>query len=319
MTPIHHVTPLLRSSVLSAHHGADVWLKLDSAQPSASFKLRGMGHACQQAVQRGARHLVSSSGGNAGYAVAYAGRQLGVPVTVVVPRRTAERMRRLIEGEGAVVQVHGEVWDDAHEHALQLAPSLSGVVIHPFDAPDVWAGHASLVEEVHAEGVRPEAVVVSVGGGGLMCGVLQGMHGVGWADTPLVAVETEGAASFAAAMAAQRPVTLAEIGSLALTLGAKTVCERAVQWCQAHPIHSWLCSDRAAVQACGRFLDDHRVLVEPACGAALASIYDSAEPLRGRSVLVVVCGGASVTQEQLAGWQEQVRGPAGEAEDPRES
>ena len=306
MTPLHHRTPLARSSVLSQLHGADVWLKFESAQPTGSFKLRGMGRACQMAAARGAARLVSSSGGNAGYAVAWAGRALGLPVTVVVPGRTAARMRTLIEAEGAEVLVHGDVWDDAHARALEVAEETSGAVIHPFDHPDVWDGHASLIEEVADSVLQPEVVVTAVGGGGLLCGLLEGMHKVGWTSVPVVAVETHGARSYATALEAGQPVVLPEITSLALTLGAKRVCEHAVQWAQRHPVIPWQCDDQAAVRSCARFLDDHRVLVEPSCGAALSAVYEGAPAIAGKSTLVVICGGASVTLEQLSDWVAQV-------------
>ncbi len=303
MTALHHPTPLLRSTTLSAHHGADIWLKLESAQPTASFKLRGIARACQAAVSAGAQVLVSSSGGNAGYAVAWAGRQLGVPVVVVVPQRTVARMRSLIAAEGAEVLVHGDVWDEAHAHAGEVARARAGTVIHPFDDPEVWAGHASLITEAASRMPAPEAVVLSVGGGGLLCGVLQGMHEVGWEQVPVVAVETVGAGSLAAAIAAGGPVTLPAITSLALTLGAKRVCDQAYAWTRAHEVVPWQCQDGEAVAACRAFLDDHRVLVEPSCGAALAAIYEAAPAVVGRRTLVVVCGGASVTLAQLAEWE----------------
>jgi L-serine/L-threonine ammonia-lyase len=299
---LHHVTPLIRSTPLSRHLGQDVWLKLESAQPCASFKLRGMGRACEVAVARGAERLVTSSGGNAGYAVAWAGRALGIPVEVVVPSRTSPRMRGLIEAEGARVSVHGEVWDDAHEQARRMVEEGGGALIHPFDAPEVWDGHATLVEEVAAAGVRPGVVVVAVGGGGLLAGVVQGMRAAGWSEVPVLAVETHGAASYAAALRAGEPVTLDRIDSLALTLGARRVCARAVELAREHPIVPWQCDDRAAVEACAAFLDDHRTLVEPACGAGLAAVYRRAEPLARGPVLVVVCGGAAVTRGQLDGW-----------------
>ncbi len=77
---LHINSPLLESRTLSLAAGRPVWLKLDALQPCGSFKTRGIGHACNEYVRRGARHLVSSSGGNAGIAVAYAGRLLQVPV-----------------------------------------------------------------------------------------------------------------------------------------------------------------------------------------------------------------------------------------------
>ena len=93
--PLHLETPLVASAALG-HGDQRVWLKLESLQPSGSFKLRGIGHACEVYAAQGARRLLSSSGGNAGMAVAYAGHALGLPVTVVVPETTGERARALI-------------------------------------------------------------------------------------------------------------------------------------------------------------------------------------------------------------------------------
>jgi L-serine/L-threonine ammonia-lyase len=297
---MHRSTPLVRSDTLSSRHGADVWLKLDNLQPSGSFKLRGIGLSARRAVERGARSLVSSSGGNAGLAAAWAGRALGVPVRVVVPVTTAATRREMLAALGAEVTIHGAAWDDAHAHATELAATEGGHVLHPFDHPDVWEGHATVVAESAAE-LRdpPGAVVVAVGGGGLLCGVVQGMHDAGWRDAPVVAAETEGAASYAAALAAGHPVTLPAITSLAITLGARRVCDRAVAWASDHDIRSVVCTDREAVAACRRFADEHRMLVEPACGAALAALDHLGDV---GSVLVVVCGGAGVTLAELEAW-----------------
>ena len=299
---LHHRTPLVQSTALSTHTGLDVWLKLESAQPPASFKLRGMGCVAERAVAAGAERLVSSSGGNAGLAIAYAGRQLGVPVLVVVPRRTSALMKERIAAEGAEVRVHGEVWDDAHAHAEELAKH-SGHLVHPFDHPDVWDGNATLIREVADELEKPGSVVVSVGGGGLLLGVLQGLRDVGWADVPVLAVETHGAASLGAALAAGGPVTLPDIRSVALTLGAKRVADEALRQARDYPVTPVQVTDTAAIDAVERFLDDHRILVEPACGAALAVMYGKHAALRG-PVLTVVCGGASATRASLAEWRE---------------
>jgi L-serine/L-threonine ammonia-lyase len=297
---MHRSTPLVRSDPLSERFGAEVWLKLENLQPSGSFKLRGLGLAAERAVGRGARRLVIASGGNAGLAVAWAGRALRVPVTVVVPVTTGAPRRDLLRSLDAVVEVDGAAWDEAHLRAAIVADEQHGALLHPFDDPVVWEGHATLVAECASELAEPPGtVVVAVGGGGLLCGVVQGMHDVGWTDVPVVAAETEGAASYAAALAAGEPVTLPAIHSVATTLGAKRVCERAVAWSTQHRIRSALCTDGEAVMACRRFADDHRMLVEPACGAALAVLPG----IRGaRSILVVVCGGAGVTLAELEGW-----------------
>ena len=305
---LHSRTPIWQSRPMSESLGVPVFLKMETFQPVGSFKLRGMGAACQHACRNGAKHLVSSSGGNAGYAVAYSGRILGAPVTIVVPKRTSARARELMRGEGAEVIEHGEAWDDSHVYAIQLAGRMDGAYIHPFDDPSAWAGHATMIHEAAEEVAKPGAVAVSVGGGGLLCGVTRGMEEVGWSDVPVLAVETRGADSFATAVAAGKLVTLDAITSIATTLGARTVAAEALAWAGRREIVPWVVSDRSAVEACLRFADDHRVLVEPACGASLSAVYDRAEPLRNRGpVLIIVCGGAGVTRGLLASWEQQTR------------
>ena len=303
---LHIETPLIESRPLSLAAGRSVWLKLDALQPCGSFKLRGVGHACEVHHARGARHFVSSSGGNAGLAVAYAGRKLGVPVTVVVPETTTERAKELLRLEDAKVVVHGSSWQEANELALTLVGE-GDAFIHPFDDPLLWAGHASLVDEIAATGCKPDAVVLSVGGGGLLSGVVAGLQRNGWGDVPVLAVETAGAASLHAAMQAGHTVELERIASVASSLGAKRVAEQALACTRQHPVHSHLVSDRAALEACERFLLDHRLLVEPACGAALALAYEPGALANYKRVLVVVCGGATATLEQIQAWLKQVQ------------
>lgn len=302
---LHHRTPVWPDPIASAALGRPVWLKMEALQPVGSFKIRGIGRRCERAVAGGAARLVASSGGNAGLAAAWAGRQLGVPVECVVPSTTPGFMRARIAAEGADVTVHGNVWDQAHEYATERARRTGGALIPPFDHPDIFAGNATLVAELAEQlGERPGAVVTSVGGGGLLCGVAQGLHDTGWADVPIIAAETEGAASFAASVRAGRPVAIDAITSIAKTLGAITVAAAAHAWTSRHEIHSTLVTDGDAVRACLGFLNRHRLMVEPSCGAALA-VIESAEVARHAAdgaIVVVVCGGAMVTLEALLGW-----------------
>ena len=304
---IHVVTPLWESPSLSAAMGAPVYLKMEAFQPVGSFKARGIGLACQDSWKAGASRLVCASAGNAGYAVAYSGRKIGIPVTVVVPKTTPAWLQDLVSKEGATVIVHGDSWDDAHAYGTQLAERENAAYIHPFDDPRVWKGHSSIIHEIADVGVRPGAIVVSVGGGGLLCGLLEGMHEVGWTDVPILAVETEGAASFAAAVRAGRLVTLDRITSVATTLGARRVAVKALEWTERHPITPWQVTDPEAVGACVRFADEHRVLVEPACGASLAAVYGRAKPLEGlRPIVIIVCGGAGVSLPLLDEWKKML-------------
>jgi len=302
---LHIETPLIESRALSVVAGRAIWLKLDALQPPGSFKIRGIGHACETYLARGVKRFISSSGGNAGLAVAYAGRCLGVPVLVVVPETTTERAKELLHLEGAEVVVHGRSWQEANE----LAHSLCGptdAFLHPFDDPLLWDGHATLIDEVAQTTFKPDAVVLSVGGGGLLSGVVEGLHRNNWHDVPVFAVETEGAASFYAAVKAGHSVELACISSIATSLGAKRVCEQALQCAREHSIHSLVVSDRSALSACERFLADHRILVEPACGASLVMAYEHASELEGYdAVLIIVCGGATATIDQIRAWKTQ--------------
>jgi L-serine/L-threonine ammonia-lyase len=278
---------------------------MEALQPSGSFKLRGIGNACQTYVSEGAESLISSSGGNAGIAVAYSGRKLNVPVTVVVPESTTETAIQAIKQENAQVIVRGKTWREAHNYSLNLVDQNS-IYIHPFDDPLIWTGHATIIDEVRKFSLFPDVVVLSVGGGGLLCGIIEGLHRNEMADVPIIAVETEGADSLSASLKAGRHVELKDIKSIATSLGANKVAKAAYEWCHKHELVSEVVSDKAAVDACLQFAIDHRLLVEPACGASLATLYNLVEFLTDKeNILVIVCGGAGVTIAQIEAWKQE--------------
>jgi L-serine/L-threonine ammonia-lyase len=302
--PLHIRTPLVESLSLSETWGKRVLLKLENLQPASSFKIRGIGLLCQTGKRDGVEHFISSSGGNAGYASAYAARQLGAKITVFVPTTTPPDLRRQIELQGAQVKVAGDVWDETHQEALTLSDQVGALYIAPFDHPLIWKGHSTLVDEIADEIGKPDAVVLSVGGGGLLCGVVEGLQRHGWKDVPVIAVETEGTASFSASLQQGKLVTLKEVTGVAKTLAAKTVARKAVDWAKHHPIRSVVVTDADAVSACLAFANDHRYLVEPACGASLSVAYNRQPILQeAETVVVVVCGGIGVDLARLRQWQ----------------
>ncbi|XP_028396401.1 serine dehydratase-like [Dendronephthya gigantea] len=312
---LYFQTPLLQSTCLSNRFGYDVHLKLENVQPAGSFKIRGISNRCKKAAEEGYTHIVSSSGGNAGLAAAYSGRMLKMPVTVVVPETTPEVMRNRIKEEGASVIVKGKVWDEANSYAMSLTEKPGHFLVHPFDHEDLWEGHATMVHEIAASLPRkPSVVVAAVGGGGLLCGVLKGLHDVGWSDVPVVAMETEGANCLAASIQAGRVVTIPEITSLAKCLGAQTPCEEAYNWTSRHNLISHVVQDKDALNACLNFADDHQMLVSLACGAALSAVYSGILPsLKNQGKLqaltdavVIVCGGNGVTLKRLQEWRDSV-------------
>lgn len=304
MRPLHLDTPLLRAPPGLFDPQRTVWLKMDALQPSGSFKMRGVCHLVQRRVAEGARAVVCASGGNAGVAAAMAAAACGVPATIVLPQSTGVAVREAIAARGAQVVVAGAVWDESHAHAVALARSLDAVYVHPFDDPLLWDGHATLIDEAVKAGIEFDAVVTSVGGGGLLAGIVEGLRRNGLAGVPVIAVETAGAASFAAALAAGECVTLPAITSIATSLGARRVTPHLLELAREHEIVSVVVSDAQAVRACSRFADAMRVLVEPACGASLAAL-DARPDLfsRFRAPLIEVCGGMGVTPAKLAQWK----------------
>ena len=162
------------------------------------------------------------------------------------------------------------VMEEARQQGVQA------VYLPPFDHPRVWEGHETLVEELRQqfpEGERPDAVVLSVGGGGLFIGVMQGLEKVGWgkeSGTQVIAVETKGAESLNYSLQQGQLSTLPGITSLATSLGAVRVAPRAYELATQEHVESVVLSDAEACMGCWRFADSERILVEPSCGVSVA-------------------------------------------------
>lgn len=303
---MHINTPLLVTDPSFSAAGRPLFLKMDALQPSGSFKMRGIGHFCRDAVEKGATGIVCASGGNAGIAAALAARTLGVPATVFVPDSTTADVRARIAATGAEIHVAGRMFDETDGHARAHAAANGAAYVHPFDHPLLWEGHATLIDEVVAAGADFDCVVLSVGGGGLLAGVVEGLRRNGLGEVPVIAVETEGAASLAESLATGTHARLPAITSIATSLGAAAVAPHVLSLTESHPIVSVTVSDADAVDACLSFADRMRVLVEPACGATLA-VADRHAGLLARHArpLIVVCGGINVSIAKLLAWKAQ--------------
>lgn len=254
-TNLHIHTPLLHSaplSVLASQCGrpVSVYLKMEALQPSGSFKIRGLGNTIAKAHASTDKplHVITSSGGNAGLAAAYAARVLGLACTVFVPSTAEQAVRDLLQAEGARVVVVGTAWDDCDTAARQMVAGekqagREALYVHPFVGEDIVEGHSTMIDEIHdqltAAGVhdgRPDAVSCSAGGAGLLQGVLRGLtRTYGETGKPEVVVtQCFGADSFGQSLLQARkeerrsddpaltPVSLSAIRSKATSLGAKT-------------------------------------------------------------------------------------------------
>lgn len=304
MRPLFHPTPLLHSHPLSRLTGRDIYLKCEALQPSGSFKDRGIGALCAHYAAQSERGFICASAGNAGLAVAYAAQALHRVATIVVPCNTPKAMIEKLQQEHAEVILFGDVWDDTNQHTRHLEQERALHYIHPFDHPIIWQGYTTLIDELHTAKCQPDAIIVSVGGGGLYSGLAQGCEKIGWHDVTLITAETVGAASFAQSYQQKKRIILPHINTIARSLGAKQVCQQAFDWSQRHPTVPQTMTDQQAINACISFANDHRLLVEPACGAALAIAYDNFPLLQQyNTIVIIVCGGSHVSLDMLHSFQ----------------
>jgi len=254
-----------------------------------------------------------------------AARQLDHRATVVVPMSTKPLMIAKIKAAGAsdVIQ-YGANWKEADTYLREvlLKNDKNGVYTPPFDHPDIWEGNSTLIYEIkqqlHDKGATgpssrgPDAIICSIGGGGLFSGVMQGLDQVGWSDVPVLGVETRGADSFNASWKSGEMVTLPGITSLATSLGAVRVADKAFEYGLRPNVRSVVLSDAEATMGCWRLADDERMLVEPACGVNVALCYEGrlkqalGQKLSPDSVVVIVlCGGSNVTLDMLSEWRKE--------------
>lgn len=306
MHPLYVKTPTIRSSALSEKIGRQVFLKLEMLQPSGSFKSRGIGNFCYKMWTQGVKKFIAASGGNAGLAVAISCKQLGAFAHIIIPMTTPLFMQDKLRREGSKVTVYGKDLDDAIVYAKRLAQEEKSVFVSPFDHPLIWEGHRSIVYEIFECGIKPGIIVLSVGGGGLLIGVLQGLKEIGWDDVPVMTVETEGAASFAASFEKGELVYLDEIKTIATSIGLKQVADEALILAKKHTIFPLIVKDEDAVLAALQFLDDEQFLLEPSCSIVTSPIYQNNDLLKEfDSALLIICGGRVINLHHLEKWKVQ--------------
>ncbi|KAH9901158.1 tryptophan synthase beta subunit-like PLP-dependent enzyme [Cubamyces lactineus] len=301
-------TPLIRSPHLSSHLQAEVYLKLETLQPTQSFKYRGITHYAQHALRTYGPdvHLVIASSGNAGIAAASAAKILKLRCTVFLPHGVSQPTIDYMRREGAEIVVEGNYYLQARKAAQKAIDADPKAVMVPgYDDPLLWEGHASLVHEVKQQlpaGTKPDAIFCSFGGGGLAGGIIVGCKAVGWDDVPLVTVETHGSNCFYQSLSlndgpfvgdvASRPtpegttaeynrehgVTVAHLAALtskATSLGASSPSAAVVKMAleREGDIRSVCITDEMAMQAALNFAEDHKMLVELACSTTIAPTY----------------------------------------------
>ncbi|KAH7636836.1 hypothetical protein HUG17_7042 [Dermatophagoides farinae] len=313
-------TPLIESVPLRKYCAyRKVYLKMENCQPSGIIML----------YRLDTQEVVCPSGGNAGLATAYAAMKLKIPCHIIVGQKTPSIICDAVREYGATVERYGIVWEQANQHAIETTiDSKTAFLVHPFDHQAIWQGHSTIVDEIaqDLDGEIPSIIVTCCGGGGLLCGIVQGIRRHGWEKrTKILAMETKGTHSFNLCVKnGGRRTRLNEITSLVSSLAANEVCEKVVEYFRDNQpqILSRLITDVQAAETCVHFANDHRFLIGLACATSIAAVYtgiveriitkneDLHESLYDKRdeqemtdnegpIVVIVCGGCEISLNHL--------------------
>lgn len=307
--------------------------KCENEQPSGSFKLRGMSKLISESIEalnkqgKQSIEVFSSSGGNAGLASAFAARYHKKKCTVVLPRTSKKEAIDKLKGYGAIVVVQGNHWGEADAY---LKESIIGKLDHtavnaiycpPFDHPSLFNGHATMIDELPSQleelGLQPsqvKGVVLSVGGGSLYNGVVEGLRrNQQLSHVPVVAIETKQTPTFNEALKAGKVVTLTKINTLVSSLASPYISQQSLLNYKLHPTTACMVDDKEALAGSIDFFDRIGELVEPACGATIVSATrrkDLLEPFgkltKDDIIIFIVCGGAGISAEILQNYRKIV-------------
>lgn len=286
------VTPCVESPGLSALVGAEAWCKLEYQQRTGSFKERGACNALMQlpAAAR-ARGVIAASAGNHALALAFHGRRLGIPVTVVMPvHAPMVKQRRCIE-LGARVLNAGATIADARQRADELVAAEGLTYVNGFNDAAIVAGQGTVGLEILEQCPGVEAIVVPIGGAGLIAGIALAVKHLR-PDVRIVGVEPARCASYSAALAAGHPVRVHAEPTLADGLAVPEVGARSFEIARTRVDEVVSVDEDAIALAILRLAEMEKGVVEGAGAAPLAAMLDGRLPsLRGRRVALVLCGG----------------------------
>lgn len=282
-------TPLVEPHAVSLAAGARVLLKLDNLHPTGAFKERGAANrlALLTARERAAG-VIAMSAGNHAQAVARHAHLLGVNATIVMPRFTPATKVVRTEGWGARVVLHGDTLAEAaaHAHALALREAL--IFVHPYDDPEVIAGQGTMALEVLEDAPPLDALVVPVGGGGLVAGCAAVVSELAPSVT-LLGVEVQGYPAMAQRLSGQA----VSVGgpTIAEGIAVRDVGELPVAMLRRSGTEILVVPERAVERAIALLAEGAKVVAEGAGAAGLAAILAFPERFSGRTVATTVCGG----------------------------
>lgn len=285
-------TPCPEAMALGELTGCRVFCKLEYLQRTGSFKERGAANALiQLADDQRQRGVIAASAGNHALALACHGRRLNIPVTVVMPAYAPLIKVSTCRQLGATVISHGESFSEARAHADALAQQQAMTYIHGYDDADIIAGQGTLGFELLEQVPEMDAVIVPVGGAGLIAGVATAIK-AHRPDVQIIGVESANMPGFSAAMKAGKPVTIATQSSLADGLAVGCVGERAFATVQGKVDRVLTVDETTLALAVLRLMELEKAVVEGAGAVPLAALLSGQLPeLTGKTVVLPLCGG----------------------------
>lgn len=277
---------------MSERSGLGVFLKAENLQKTGSFKVRGaFNKVLQLSPEERARGLVTASAGNHGQAVAYVASTLGVPGVVVMPEAANPGKVAAVTGYGARALLHGRLWDDAYARALELAEEEHLTFVHPFGDRQVMAGQATLGLEILEGLPDADAVLVPIGGGGLIGGVASAIK-LHRPAIRVIGIEAEGSANMTASRKAGRPVELDSVSTIADGLATRRTHPEVFALIEEVVDDLVTVTDEEIRDAILFTLERAKLLTEPSGAAAVAAALSRRLPLDGGAKTVaILCGG----------------------------
>jgi threonine dehydratase len=286
-------TPIDEARQLSARIGNRVFLKREDLQPVFSFKLRGAyNKMASLSEEERARGVVAASAGNHGQGLALAAQKFGSKANIVMPKTTPQIKVDAVKARGGKVILHGDTYDEASAYAKQLAADKGMAYVHPYDDPEIIAGQGTIGMEILRQHTGPlDAVFVPVGGGGLAAGVAAYIKYVR-PEVKVIAVESEDSACLKAALAANRRVTLKEVGLFADGVAVAQIGKETFRVLKTTIDGVVTASTDEICAAIKDIFDDTRSIAEPAGALALAGLkkYVEENNCQGQTFIAIHSG-----------------------------
>ncbi len=302
--PIYDVaikTPLDAMPSLSKRLHNEVWLKREDLQPVFSFKLRGaynkIASLSEESLQKG---VIAASAGNHAQGLALAAQKKGVEATIVMPTTTPAIKVNAVREKGAEAILHGDTYDEAYQHARQLAVERSMTFVHPFDDEDVIAGQGTVAVEILQQATTAiDAIFVPVGGGGLIAGVAAYIKAKS-PTTKVIGVEPEDAPCMHHALEKGERVVLDQVGIFADGVAVRQVGAEPFRIAQHYVDEVILVSTDEICAGVKDIFDDTRSIAEPAGALAVAGLkkYISREKVRDQH-FITIDSGANINFDRL--------------------